>query len=379
MSPPPWALWGAALRSIFGPFTEVRFMTAEAPFLTINSRRIGAGQPTYVVAEMSANHNRDFQHAVRIIEAAKQAGADAIKLQTYTADTLTMRCDNEYFRVGKGTLWEGRTLYDLYEEAHTPWDWQPKLKRVADELKMDLFSTPFDDSAVDFLETMSVPAYKIASFELVDLPLIRKVAGRRKPMIMSTGMASLAEIDTAVRTARAGGCDEVALLKCTSAYPAPPEEMNLRTIPHLAESFNLPVGLSDHTLGVAVPVAAVALGACIIEKHFTLSRKDPGPDSTFSLEPAELKQMIDSIRVAEKAVGQVRYEVNPTEQASKTFRRSLFVVADIKAGEVFTSQNVRCIRPGHGLAPHLADEILGRRAVRDIARGTPLRWDLVSG
>jgi pseudaminic acid synthase len=347
--------------------------------IVINSRRIGPGYPVYVIAEMSANHNQDYQHAVELLRAAKDAGADAIKLQTYTADTLTIRCDNPHFRVGKGTLWEGRTLYDLYQEAYTPWDWQPKLKKVADELGLDLFSTPFDDSAVEFLETLGVPAYKIASFEIVDLPLIRKVASKRKPMIISTGMASLGEIDAAVRAARQAGCAEIALLKCTSAYPAPPEEMNLRTIAHLGESFGVPVGLSDHTLGIAAPVAAVALGACIIEKHFTLSRATPGPDSAFSLEPAELKAMIEGVRVAEKALGKVSYEVNPAESASKVFRRSLFIVADVKAGEPFTKENLRSIRPGHGLPPQFIDEILGRKAARDVARGTPLSWDLVSG
>jgi len=319
-----------------------------------------------------------FSRRSRIVKAAAAAGADAIKLQTYTADTLTIGCDNPYFRVGKGTLWEGRTLYDLYQEAFTPWDWQPRLKEVTDALGVDLFSTPFDDSAVDFLENMAVPAHKIASFEIVDLPLIRKVASTGKPIIMSTGMASLAEIDAAVRMARKSGCPELALLKCTSAYPAPPEEMNLRTIGHLADAFGVPVGLSDHTLGIAVPVAAVALGACIVEKHFTLSRSVSGPDSAFSLEPGEFAAMVDAIRVAEKALGGIRYEVNETESASKVFRRSLFVVADIKAGEAFTPVNLRCIRPGYGLAPQYIDEVMGRRAARDVARGTPLSWELIS-
>ena len=345
----------------------------------IDGRPIGPGHPVYVVAEMSANHNQDLQQAIKILEAAKAAGADAIKLQTYTADTLTIRCDNPLFRVGKGTLWEGRTLHDLYDEAHTPWDWQPKLKEVADRLDLDFFSTPFDDSAVDFLEKLQVPAHKVASFEIVDLALIRKVARTGKPIIMSTGMASLAEIDAAVRAAREAGAGGLALLKCTSAYPALPEEMNLRTIPHLAEAFGVVAGLSDHTLGIAVPAAAVALGACIVEKHFTLSRAVPGPDSAFSLEPREFKEMVDSIRTVEKALGAVRYEVNPHEAASKAFRRSLFVVADVKAGEIFTAQSVRSIRPGQGLPPVHLDEVLGRRASRDIPRGTPMSWDLLSG
>ena len=346
---------------------------------TVNGRAIGPGHPTYVVAEMSGNHNQSFDQAVKIIHAAKQAGADAIKLQTYTADTITIKCDNPYFRVGTGMLWEGRTLYDLYQEAHTPWDWQPKLKRVADDLGLDFFSTPFDDTAVDFLEGLGVGVHKIASFEVLDLPLIRKVAATGKPIIMSTGMASLAEIDEAVSTARQAGCTELALLKCTSAYPAAPEEMNLRTIPNLAEAFGVVAGLSDHTMGVAVPAAAVALGASIVEKHFTLSRKDPGPDSAFSLEPPEFKAMVDAVRVVEKALGEVRYRVSEKEAASKAFRRSLFVVKDIKAGEVYTKENLRCIRPGQGLAPRYLDEVMGRKAARDIARGTPLDWNLVTG
>ena len=261
-------------------------------FIEINARRIGPGYPTYIVAEMSANHNQNFEQAIKIVEAAKEAGADAIKVQTYTPDTITIDCDNEYFRV-KGTLWDGRTLYDLYGEAYTPWDWQPKLKEIANGLGLDLFSSPFDATAVNFLEDMGVPVYKVASFENVDIPLLRKIAATGKPVIMSTGMATLAEIDEAVETLRVPAIEQLALLKCTSAYPSPPEEMNLRTIPHLAEAFGVPVGLSDHTLGVAVPVAAVAFGACIVEKHFALSRAVPGPDSAFSLEPHEFKAMVE--------------------------------------------------------------------------------------
>ena len=257
----------------------------------IGAKEIGKGSPVYIVAEISANHNQDFEQAVRLLHAAKEAGADAVKLQTYTPDTITIDCDNEYFRIGKGTLWEGKNLYQLYGEAYTPWEWQPKLKQIANELGLDLFSTPFDPTAVDFLEDMNVPVHKIASFEIVDLPLVRYIAQTGKPIIMSTGMATLAEIEEAVQTIWATGNTQLILLKCTSAYPAPPEEMNLRTIPHLAEAFGVPVGLSDHTLGIAVPVAAVALGACIVEKHFTLSRDVPGPDSAFSLEPHEFKAM----------------------------------------------------------------------------------------
>jgi N-acetylneuraminate synthase len=345
----------------------------------IGHRLIGPGQPVYIIAEMSANHGQSFDQAVQIVRAAKAAGVDAIKLQTYTPDTITIDCRNEYFRVGQGTIWEGRNLYELYGEAYTPWDWQPKLKGMAEELGLDCFSTPFDFTAVNFLEAMQVPAYKIASFELVDLPLIRKVAQTGRPVIMSTGMASLTEIDEAVRAFRGAGGIHLALLKCTSAYPSSPEDMNLRTIPHLAEVFGVPTGLSDHTLGIAVPVAAVALGACIIEKHFTLSRATPGPDSAFSLEPHEFKAMVDAVRATEQAVGCVSYEVSGNEKASRIFRRSLFVVKDMKAGEAFTEENVRSIRPGHGLPPKHWSEVLGRRAARDVSRGTPLSWDLVTG
>ena len=347
--------------------------------LQIGDRMIGIDHPTYIIAELSANHNQDFDQAVQLVHSAKEAGADAIKLQTYTPDTITIDCDNEYFRIGKGTLWEGKNLYRLYGEAYTPWEWQPKLKATANDLGMDLFSSPFDCTAVDFLEQMGVPAYKIASFELVDLPLIRRVAQTGKPMILSTGMATLAEIDEALCTAREAGATQIALLKCNSAYPAPPEEMNLRTIPHMAEAFGVPVGLSDHTLGIAVPVAAVALGACIVEKHFTLSRDVPGPDSAFSLEPHEFKAMVEAVRVAEKALGKVSYEVTEREAASQVFRRSLFVVRNIKVNEPFTFENVRSIRPGHGLHTRYSDEIMGRRAARSIEVGTPLSWELVAG
>jgi N-acetylneuraminate synthase len=346
--------------------------------IAVGEHPIGEGHPAYIVAEMSANHCQSFEHAVQIIKAAKEAGADAVKLQTYTPDTLTINCRNAPFRLAQGTLWEGRYLYELYGEAHMPWDWQPKLKVIANDLRLDLFSTPFDASAVDFLEAMDAPAHKIASFELVDLALIRKVAQTGKPVIMSTGMASLADIDEAVRAFRDAGGVQLALLKCTSAYPAPPEEMNLRTIPHLAEAFGTPVGLSDHTLGVAVPVAAVALGACIIEKHFTLSRADEGPDSAFSLEPHEFLAMVEAVRTVEKALGRVSYDVTEKERASSVFRRSLFVIHDMKAGELFTDQNVRSIRPGHGLPPKCFADVAGRKAVRDIQRGTPLKWELIA-
>lgn len=346
--------------------------------ITINARTIGAGQPTYIIAEMSANHNQSFDQAVKIIEAAKAAGADAVKLQTYTPDTITINSRRDEFMI-KGTLWDGRNLHDLYGEAYTPWEWQPKLKQVANDLGIDCFSSPFDPTAVDFLEQMDVPAYKIASFEVPDIPLIQKIARTGKPIIMSTGMAALAEIDDAVRAIRAEGNRQIALLKCNSAYPAPPEEMNLRTIPNLSAAFGVPVGLSDHTLGIEVPIASVALGACIIEKHFTLSRAEPGPDSAFSLEPEEFKAMVTAVRHIERALGGVAYGVTSAEQKSLVFRRSLFVVEDVRAGEPFTEQNVRSIRPGHGLPPKFLPEVLGRCAARDIERGTPLSWNLLAG
>ncbi len=347
------------------------------PELTIGSRKVGPGHPAYLIAELSANHGQDFDQAVRIVRAMAASGADAVKVQTYTADTLTIPCDNECFRIGGGTLWDGRTLHDLYQEAFMPWEWQPKLQAVATELGLDFFSTPFDTSAVDFLEAMDVPVHKVASFELVDLPLLKKIAATRKPVIASTGMATQKEIAEAVKTLRDGGCEQLALLKCTSAYPALPEEMHLRTIADMSARFGVPVGLSDHTLGHTVPVAAVALGACIVEKHFTLSRATPGPDSAFSLEPDEFKAMVTAIRTTEKALGRVNYEVSANEAKCRQFRRSLFVVADVKAGEPFTEQNVRSIRPGHGLHPRHLGEVMGRRAKRDVKCGTPLSWELV--
>lgn len=346
--------------------------------ITIGSRTIGPGCPAYLIAEISANHHQDFDHAVRLVHAIKAVGADAVKLQTYTPDTLTIDCDAPEFRIGGGTIWDGRKLYDLYAEAYTPWEWQPKLKAIAGTLGLDLFSTPFDASAVDFLEAIDVPAHKIASFEVVDLDLIRKVAQTGKPVILSTGMASLAEIEDAVKAFCEAGGTQLALLKCTSSYPAPPDEINLRTIPHLSEAFGVPVGLSDHTLGISVPIAAVSLGACIIEKHFTLSRSEPGPDSAFSLEPTEFKAMVEGVRTAEKALGTVNYAVTGKEMASRAFRRSLFVVEDVKAGETFTSQNVRSIRPGYGLPPKQIAAVICRRASCDIKRGTPLQWNLIA-
>ena len=346
--------------------------------IRIGKRRIGAGEPVYLIAELSANHNHDLEQAIRLIRAAKDAGADAIKLQTYTPDTMTIQAGQECFRISGGTLWDGRTLYDLYRDAYTPWEWHPQLQAVARESGLDFFSTAFDATAVDFLESLDVPVHKIASFENADIPLIEYAARTGKPLIISTGMAGLATIEEAVNAARASGAAGVALLKCTSAYPAPPESMNLRTIPHLAAAFATPVGLSDHTLGTAVPVAAAALGACMIEKHLTLSRSVSGPDSAFSLEPQEFKAMAQAVRTAEKALGKVSYGLTSTEDKSIVFRRSLFVVSDIGKGERFTPSNLRSIRPGYGLPPKFLPEVLGRCACADIERGTPLSWDLIA-
>ena len=325
-----------------------------APEFRIAGRPIGPGHPVYVIAELSANHHHDYAEAVRLLDAAKTAGADAIKLQTYTPDTLTIDCDAPPFRIGAGTLWSGRTLYDLYGEAYTPWDWHAGLKREAESRGMACFSTPFDDTAVDLLEALDVPAYKVASFEIVDLALVRRVARTGKPLVLSTGMATVEEVAEAVAVARGEGNAQIALLKCTSAYPSPPDAMHLRTIPHLAATFGTVVGLSDHTLGTVAAVVATALGASIVEKHFTLSRATPGPDSAFSLEPAEFRAMVDGIREAEASLGTVQLGVGEREEASRVFRRSLFVVEDVAAGETFTERNVRSIRPGHGLAPRRA-------------------------
>jgi len=339
---------------------------------------------------MSANHNQDFDAAVRIIETMKDCGADAVKIQTYTADTMTIDCDNEYFRIGDDMLWAGRNLYDLYKEAYTPWEWQPKLQKVARDLGMDFFSTPYDDTSVEFLKEMDIPLYKIASFEVNDIPLIKKIAAVGKPIIMSTGMATLEEIEEALATIAIEGNEQVAILKCTSAYPAPPEEMHLITIPDMQERFGIPIGLSDHTLSSEVAEAAVALGACIIEKHFTLSQDDKGPDSAFSLEPDEFKAMVDAIRTVESnpakaddlnpaILGAVQYGTSGKDKATAKFRRSLFVVEDMQEGEEFTHKNIRCIRPADGLAPKHLEAIIGKQATANITRGTPLVAKLIDG
>lgn len=347
------------------------------PYVTVNGRNVGSGLPAYIIAEMSANHGHDFERAVKIMEAAQKAGADAIKIQTYTPDTLTIDCDNEYFKI-RGTLWEGRNLYDLYGEAYTPWNWQPRLKEVANSIGLDFFSTPFDESAVDFLEEMDVPAHKVASFEMVDLPLLRKIAGTGKPVIMSTGMASLEEIAESLDTLKASGCNDVVLLRCVSAYPAPPEEMNLKTIPFLHEKFGVPVGLSDHTLGSLSAVASIAVGACVVEKHFTLSREGGGPDSAFSMEPDEFQIMVRDIRQVESSLGQVDFSLSAKQKESSVFRRSLFVVRDMAEGEAFTQENVRCIRPGYGLHSRHLPEVMGKKAKSAIVRGTPVSWDILT-
>ena len=346
--------------------------------LTIGNRAIAADSPCWIVAEISANHNQSYERAVEIIRAAKRAGADAVKLQTYTADTLTLNSDRPCFRIGGDSLWAGKTLYELYGEAYTPWEWHESLMRVASDEGLECFSTPFDATAVDLLERLRVRAYKIASFELVDIPLLKKVASTGKPVIASTGMASLAEITEAVSTLRSHGSNDIALLTCTSAYPASPADMNLRTIPHLADTFGVVTGLSDHTMGSTVAVAAVTLGARIVEKHFTLRRADGGPDSTFSMEPDEFATLVRDIRQTESALGQVTYGPGPDERGSLKFRRSLFVIADVEENETFTEQNIRSIRPADGLHPRHFTEILGRKAARAIKRGTPLAWALIA-
>ena len=333
---------------------------------------------TFIIAELSANHNQNFDLAVKTIHAAKKAGADAIKIQTYTADTITIDCDNECFQIKGGTLWDGKTLYELYKEAYTPWEWQPKLKKIAESIGLVFFSTPFDKTSVDFLEEMNVPIYKIASFEITDIPLIEYVASKGKPIIISTGVADIENINEALDTCKKVGNDQIVLLKCTSQYPAPIEEANLLTIPDMKQRFGVQVGLSDHTMGSTAAMTAVALGAKVIEKHFVLDRKNGGPDAEFSMEPQEFKAMVDSIRNVEKALGKVTYQLSEKDLKSKEYCRSLFIVEDIKVGEIISEKNVRSIRPGHGLPPKFLPEILGKTAVTDIEKGTPLRWELIT-
>lgn len=346
------------------------------PTVSIAGRKIGRDHEPYVICEISANHNGSLDRALSLIRAAAATGADAIKIQTYTPDTITIDHNGPGFTVSGG-LWHGRTLYDLYSEAQTPFEWHAALFDCAKELGVTLFSSPFDETAVDLLETLDAPAYKIASFEAVDLPLIAYVARTGKPMIISTGMSNLCEINDAVRTARENGCDQVILLHCVSSYPAPDENSNINTIPHLGVSFGCVSGLSDHTFGTAVSVASIALGGCVVEKHFTLRRADGGPDSTFSLEPEEFTTLVTDCKRAWQALGAVNYDLQGCEQGSAVFRRSLYVVRDVAAGELLTKENVRSIRPGYGLAPKYLPGVLGRPAGRHLARGEPLSWDAI--
>jgi len=343
------------------------------PCISIAGRNIGPGHPPLIVAELSGNHGGHLERALKLMEAAKAAGADALKLQTYTADTMTIDLDAPDFQI-KGGLWNGRALYDLYREAHTPWEWHESLFEKGKELGLIVFSTPFDTTATDFLETLDTPCYKIASFEIVDLPLIAYVARKGKPMIISTGMANLSEIQDALNAARKSGCEQIVLLHCVSSYPAPISDANVRTLPHLGETFSCIAGLSDHTQSSAAAVASIALGGCMVEKHFTLARADGGPDAAFSLEPEEFKRLVDDCKNAWRALGHISYEVESSEQGSLVFRRSIYVVADIKSGEQFNRQNVRIIRPGYGLAPKHLPTVLGQRAARDLKRGERLDW-----
>lgn len=346
--------------------------------IKLGDQFIGTGYPPFIVAEMSGNHNQALEKALSIVEAAARAGAHAVKLQTYTADTLTIDVEEEGFIIqDPESLWKGKSLYELYKEAYTPWEWHEPIMKKCQGLGLIAFSTPFDETAVDFLEGLNVPAYKIASFESNHLPLIRKAASTGKPLIISTGMATIAELDDAVRTAREAGCQDIVLLKCTSTYPAPPEDVNLVTIPHLRKLFGVEVGISDHTLGVGVSIAAVAMGACIVEKHFTLSRAEGGVDAVFSMEPPEMRLLSDELLKAWQGLGKISYDLTPREQSSLMFKRSIYVVHDIKAGELFTSKNIRIIRPGAGLQPKYYDILIGKRSSRDIRRGEPLKWEFV--
>jgi len=340
-------------------------------------RIIGAGQPVFIVAEMSGNHNQSIQRAYKIIDAAAKAGANAIKLQTYSPDTITIDCDNKYFQVKVNKAWKGQTLHSLYKKAYTPWEWQAKLKKYAESKGLICFSTPFDPTAVDFLEKLGMQLYKVASFEIIDIPLLERIGKTRKPVIISRGMATVEEIKLAILTLKKFGCPAIALLHCVSSYPAQPEQMNLATIPDMTKRFQVLPGLSDHTLGTAVSVASVPLGACIMEKHITLKRSDGGPDAAFSLEPKELEELVQSVRTVEKAIGKPRYGAGKKESENVVFRKSLFAVQAIKLGEKFTSKNIRVIRPGYGLPPKYIKKIVGKRAKKNIEMGTPLSWGLV--
>lgn len=338
------------------------------------SRNIGDNYPAYIIAEMSANHAGDINRAIEIIHAAKDAGADCIKIQTYTPDTLTINCNNKFFTIDSGT-WEGYNLYQLYGKAYTPWEWQPRLKEEAEKIGIDFLSTPFDKTSVDFLEEMGIEFYKIASFELVDIPLIKYIASKGKPIIMSTGMGTLGEINEAIEAIKEEGNNGISILKCTSSYPAKYEEMNLKTIPNMKETFGIPVGLSDHSLGSTAAVVAVSLGANIIEKHFCISRGIENPDSSFSMEPNEFKEMVNAIRIAEKSLGHISYNQTEHEKKNMIFRRSIFAVKDIQEGEILTKDNIRVIRPGYGLKPRYYNNLLGKKVSQKIERGTPINWE----
>ena len=347
--------------------------------MKIGERGVGAGSPPLVIAEMSGNHNQSLERALEIVDAAAQSGAHALKIQTYTAETMTIDIrEREFFISDEKSLWKGESLFDLYKKAYTPWEWHEAIFDRAKKQKMLAFSTPFDRTAVDFLENLNVPCYKIASFENTDLPLIRYVAATGKPMIISTGMATFAELDETVDAARSAGCDDLVLLKCTSTYPSTPDDSNILTIPEMRSRYGCEIGISDHTMGIGVSVAAVALGATVIEKHFTLQRSDGGVDSAFSMEPQEMAQLVIETERAWQSMGKVQHGPTEKEKASLVFRRSLYVVADVKAGEKLTSVNVRAIRPGNGIAPKFYDEVIGKTAKRDIARGTPLSHDLIT-
>lgn len=345
--------------------------------IKIGNRCLGEGEKTFIVAEISANHLQDYDRAVAIVKAAKEAGADAVKLQTYTADTITLDCDNDYFQITQGTIWDGTTLHKLYETAYTPWEWQPKLMKLANELGMECFSSPFDETAVDYMKEMDMPAYKVASFEINDIPLIRRIVRIGKPIIFATGVAYLEDIERALQVCKEEGNEQVILLKCTSTYPSPYEDMNIKVIANMAEVFNCMTGLSDHSMGTAVAVASVALGAKMVEKHLTLSRADGGPDAAFSMEPAEFKQMADDIRIVEKALGKVTYELTDKQKKSREDSRSLFVVKDVKAGEIFTKDNIRSIRPAFGMHTMYYDEVLGQVAKVDVEKGSPMEWRFI--
>ena len=345
--------------------------------LRIGSRYVGEGEKTFIVAEVSANHLQNFERAKAIIKAAKDAGADAVKLQTYTADTITLNCDNEYFQITQGTIWDGTSLHKLYEEAYTPWEWQPDLMKYANDLGMECFSSPFDPTAVDFMQEMNMPAFKVASFEINDIPLIRKIAKLGKPIIFATGIAYLEDIERALKVCKEEGNDQIVLLKCTSTYPSPYEDMNIKVIPNMSTVFECITGLSDHSMGTAVAVSSVALGAKMVEKHLTLKREDGGPDAAFSMEPDEFAKMVRDIRIVEKALGKVTYELTEKQKKSREDGRSLFITNDMKAGDEFSEKNVRSIRPAFGMHTMYYEEILGKKAKTDLKAGTPLDWKYI--